>query len=83
MFDWIRGGKDNSTDLVPYPDYVKPKAEKPAQVYYKIGVAEDNRVSLTIGLNELRMNKVGVQNLIDQLTVFMNQLPDNNNDHAS
>lgn len=91
MFDFFRFKKNvENSNVVPFPEIsktppmpqVNPPKEKPAQVYYKIGVAENNRVSLTVGYSEITMNKEGVQNLIDQLTVFMNQIPDDNNDDA-
>ena len=54
-----------------------PAPEKPAKIFYKIGVTDNNRVSFSLNYTgEILMNKQGIQNLIDQLEVFMNQLHD-------
>lgn len=66
----------------PMPE-VEPPKEKPANTYYRLGLTDNNRISLQMGYSEVTMNKEGVQNLIDQLTLFMNQLSDHNNDDAS
>ena len=57
-----------------------PAPEKPATVFYRLGVTDNNRVSLQIGYSEITMNREGVENLIKQLSVFRDQLPaeDNN-----
>lgn len=92
MFDFFRFKKNvENSNVVPFPEIsktppmpeVKPPKEKPAISYYKIGVTDNNRVSLTMGYSEIIMNKEGVQNLIDQLTVFMNQIPEEEYDDAS
>ena len=57
--------------------YIAPKKEekeKPVTTYYRLGLTDNNRVSLQMGYTEINMNRQGVQQLIDQLTVFMNQL---------
>jgi hypothetical protein len=78
MLDWFKGKKDN---VVPFPasqdnnPYVPPPKPE-SKTFYSIGVTDDQRVSITMGYYTLNMNKEGVQNLIDQLTVFRDQLPD-------
>jgi hypothetical protein len=55
---------------------VEPPApkEKESTTYYSIGHTDDNRVSLRMGYTTLTMNYAGVQNLIDQLELYKNQL---------
>jgi hypothetical protein len=49
--------------------------EQPTKVFYRIGVTDDNTVSLQVGYSELTMTRQGVENLIQQLQVFRDQLP--------
>lgn len=51
-----------------------PAPEKPATVFYRIGVTDNNRVSLQMGYSEITMNADGVDNLIKQLQVFRDQV---------
>jgi len=74
--------KDNDSDnVVKFPEKssyipeVKPP-EKPAQTYYRIGMTDNERVSFQMGHSEITMNKAGVDNLIKQLEVFRDQLPE-------
>ena len=50
--------------------------KKDAKVYYRFGVTDTNRVAFQMGYSEITMNRKGCQDLIDQLTFFMNQLPE-------
>ena len=83
MFDWFKGKKEAS-NVVKFPEpkavppmpEVEPPAEEPAKVFYRFGVTDKNRVAFQMGYSELTMNKQGCQNLIDQLTFFMDQLED-------
>jgi hypothetical protein len=61
--------------LVPPLPEVKPP-EPEAKIFYRIGATDKNRVAFSMGHMEITMNKDGCQNMIDQLTVFMNQLDD-------
>ena len=80
MFDWFNKDKTPS-NVVPFPEVPKtpyivpPSPKKEAETYYSIGITDDHRMSLRMGYSTLTMNREGCQNLIDQLTVFMNQLP--------
>lgn len=89
MFDFFRFKKNvenNETgNVVPFPKpeavpYVEPpkEKEKPATVFYRLGVTDNNRIAFNMGYSEITMNKQGVQNMINQLTFFMNQLEDEN-----
>ena len=60
----------------------KPK-DKDAVVYYRFGVTDNNRVAFQMGYNEITMNREGCQNLIDQITFFMNQLDDEHVEETS
>ena len=83
MFDWFKGKKEAS-NVVKFPEpkafppmpEVEPPKEEPAKVFYRFGVTDKNRVAFQMGYSELTMNKQGCQNLIDQLTFFMDQLED-------
>lgn len=83
MLDWFKGKKGETTNVVPFPEVKPPKEDKPAHTYYRLGITDNNRISLQMGYSEITMNREGVQNLIDQLTVFMNQLQEENDDDAS
>ncbi len=81
MFEWFKKDKTPS-NVVPFPekknDYIPPeppKAEKPAQTFYRLGMTDNQRVSLSMGYSEITMNYSGVDNLIKQLEVFRDQLP--------
>jgi hypothetical protein len=51
-----------------------PEVEKPAHTYYRLGLTDNNRVSLVMGYSEVTFNAKGVDNLIAQLEVFRDQL---------
>ena len=83
MFDWFKGKNKMLDNVVPFPEpketpkmpYVVPPEPKPEpKIYYTFGLTDDNRVSFTMGYATLTMNSVGVQNLIDQLEFFKNQI---------
>jgi hypothetical protein len=80
MFDWFK--KSSYTSTLPLTDPKVPYIETPKQEqeYYSIGVTDDNRMTLKIGYTTLTMNRKGCADLIEQLTVFMNQLPESTND---
>ena len=59
---------------VPYVE--PPKKEEPATVYYRFGITDKNRLAFQMGYSEITMNKQGVQNLINQLEFFKDQLED-------
>lgn len=81
MFDWFKNKDTSPSNVVKFPEpksvpqvpYIEPP-KQPAQVFYRIGVTDDNTVSLQVGYSELTMTKRGVQNLIEQLQVFRDQL---------
>jgi len=80
MFDWFKNKEKDTSNVVPFPEpkavpYVEPP-EKPATVFYRIGVTDQNRIAFNMGYSEITMTKAGVQNMIDQLTFFRDQLED-------
>ena len=88
MFDWFKKDKAPS-NVVPFPEpkeapkipYVVPpvpEPEKPATIFYRFGVTDNNRLSFSMGYSEITMNKQGVQNLINQLEHFKSYLEDDN-----
>lgn len=86
MFNWFGKNKDAYSKeeiakvynfpepkLVPPPEVAPPKE---AKIFYRIGATDQNRVAFSMGQMEITMNKQGCQQLIDQITVFMNQIQD-------
>ncbi len=74
---------DDMNKVIKFPELKlpappAPEVEKPAKVYYRLGLSDTNRVAFSMGYGEILMNKEGCQNLIDQITFFMNQLEDEN-----
>lgn len=92
MFDWFKNKRSYNnvvpfpnSGYQPAGDSTKQPApppknpsgeEKPAHVFYRLGITDNNRIAFTMGYSEITMSKEGCQQLIDQLTVFMNQLPE-------
>ena len=78
MFDWFKNKGKEPTNVVPFPKpeavpYVTPP-EKPATVFYRFGITDQNRVAFSMGYSEITMTKQGVQDMIDQLEFFKSQL---------
>ena len=85
MFEkWFGKKEENPNNVVPFPE---PKAvpkmpqttppkeeEKPAHTYYRLGITDNNRVSLQMGYSEITMSAKGVDNLISQLELFRDQI---------
>lgn len=72
---------DDMNKVIPFPELKStpapaPEPEKPAKIFYRMGVTDNNRVAFSMGYSEITMTKLGVQNMIDQLTVFRDQLHD-------
>ena len=85
MFDWFKSREDRTKEydnVVKFPEPVAfpqmPKVEppEPVKIFYRIGATDQNRVAFSMGHMEITMNKLGCQHMIDQLTVFMNQIQD-------
>jgi hypothetical protein len=77
IFDLFNRNKDQSNVLPfpgPYIEPTKPVKEPESKTLYSFGVTDDNRLTFSIGYATLTMNEVGVQQLIDQLEFFKNQL---------
>ena len=79
MFDWFK--KADYSNVVKFPapaPYIVPPEppEEPTKVFYRIGVTDNNRLAFQVGYSELTMTRKGVQNLIEQLQVFRDQLTD-------
>jgi hypothetical protein len=84
MFDFFKSRKEREEEYnnvvkfpAPVPQVEPPvEPEKPAKIFYRIGATDQNRVAFSMGQMEITMNKQGCQQMIDQLTVFMNQIDD-------
>ena len=78
MFDWFK--KPEYKNVLPFPrpetvPYIEPpKQETKTKIYYTFGLTDDNRMAFQMGYTTLTMNREGIQNLIDQLEFFKNQL---------
>ena len=96
MFNWFKGktakeyldGSKADSNVVKFPEtpkvpYIVPPApapEAPAKIFYRLGVTDNNRVAFSMGMSEITMTKVGCQQMIEQLEVFMGQLHDGEED---
>jgi hypothetical protein len=83
MFDWFK--KSDYSNVIKFPEHksvpetpyiVPPALEKPATVFYRLGVTDSNRLAFQMGYSEITMTKQGVQDMINQLTFFRDQLTD-------
>jgi hypothetical protein len=75
MFDWFKP----KSNVIQFPEIPKtvvtpPEPEKPVTTYYRLGLTSNGRVSLQMGYSEITMNAGGVDNLIQQLQVFRDQV---------
>ncbi len=66
----------------PMPEVAQPKEES-GRVFYRLGLAENNRVALSMYYGEVSMNSEGVQNLIDQLEFYKSMLKEEVEDDNS
>jgi hypothetical protein len=90
MFDWFKTRSYSTGGMVSDMEKVSrdmskvippmPSPSKNPTVCYSVGPTDDNRVSLSVGLNSITMNKQGCQNLIDALSVAMNSLQEDKED---
>jgi hypothetical protein len=82
MFEWFK--KPGYSNVLQFPEnnvntpYVEPP--KVEETYYSIGITSENRITLKTGYSILTMNRKGCEDLIEQLTVFKNQLPESTDD---
>lgn len=92
MFDFFRFIKKNGDDMektnvvkfpepkshpkMPEVEPPEPEPEKAGRTYYRLGLTDNNRVSFTMGYSEVTMNRLGIQNMIDQLSFYRDQLRD-------
>jgi hypothetical protein len=83
MFDWFKKSDyKNVVPLFPEPKavpYVEPPKEK-EQEYYSIGITSEGKMTFKTGITTLTMSRKGCEDLIEQLTVFKNQLPESTDD---
>lgn len=87
MFDFFK--KREYSNVVPFPKpeavpYIEapaPKEKDPA-IHYTIGHTDDNRIAFRIGYSTLTMNRIGAQQLIDQLELYQSQLHEDSNDQS-
>jgi hypothetical protein len=81
MFDWLKGKNKMPDNIVPFPapkavpqDTPQKEPEKPATTYYRLGITSNGRVSFQMGYSEITMNVGGVNNMIQQLEMFRDQI---------
>lgn len=79
MFDWF-GKKEYIKPEVPSMDVDKEEEKKlSGKVFYRLGLTDTGRVAFNMGYSEITMNRAGCQQMIDQLTFYMNQIPEEEN----
>ena len=86
MFDFFKNKGKLPSNVVPFPEHKStpavpkveppPEKEKPPTVFYRFGITDQNRLAFQMGYSEITMTKLGVQNLIDLLESFRDQLVD-------
>lgn len=86
MFKWFRNyGKsegsvaEDMNNVIKFPELKvapppMPEVEQPAKIFYRFGITDNNRVAFSMGMTEITMNREGVQNMINQLEFFRDQL---------
>lgn len=74
--------KKSSTEETSVPYIEPPKKEEPATIYYRFGLTDNNRVAFSMGYSEITMNRAGAQQMIDQLTFYMNQIQEEGKEDA-
>ena len=82
MFDWFK--KKDYSNVIKFPEtktpYIAPPTPEPeTKVFYRIGVTDKDRLAFQVGYSELTMTRKGVENLIQQLAVFRDQLEEEHN----
>jgi hypothetical protein len=80
MFDIFKK-KKLPENVVPFPapkavpqDTPQKEPEKPATTYYRLGITNNGRVSFQMGYSEITMNVGGINNMIQQLEMFRDQI---------
>jgi len=79
MFNWFGTRRNYEIPKIPVMPVIEPPKEK-EQEYYSIGVTSEGKMTFKTGITTLTMSRKGCEDLIEQLTVFKNQLPESNND---
>ena len=77
MFNWFKDKLSYLDNVVAVPEakavpYIEPP--KKEQEYYSIGVTSEGKMTFKTGITTLTMTRKGCEDLIEQLTVFKNQL---------
>lgn len=67
---------DEARETYTVPEVKAPAVpkEEPAKIFYRLGLTDNNRVAFSMGYSEVTMNREGCQQMIDQLTFYMNQI---------
>ena len=83
MFDLFKRNK-MPKNVVPFPapkavapiPYIEPpkEKEKPAHTYYRLGLTDNNRISLSMGYSEITMNAAGIDSMIALLETYRDLL---------
>lgn len=65
------------TYLQPAPEEKTPEEKKkPSTTYYRLGLTDDDRVSLSMGYSEITMNRAGIDSMIAALSAFKDLIPE-------
>jgi hypothetical protein len=79
MFDWFKNSEHKNVVSLPFPKpaivpYVEPPKQEKEHEYYSIGVTSEGKMTFKTGITTLTMTRKGCEDLIEQLTVFKNQM---------
>ena len=74
MFGLFKTREERAAEykVPPVPQITEPPRDP--ETYYWIGTTDNNRVSFKMGYSTMTMNAAGCANLIELITVAMNQL---------
>lgn len=81
LTDMEKIGQDMNK-VITFPELKTTSKEEVAKdtggkTVYSVGLTDNNRVSIIMGYSSVTMNSAGVQQLIDQLTLFKSQIEGN------
>jgi hypothetical protein len=68
---------DDMSKVIQFPELravTEPEPEKPAKIFYRLGLTDNNRVAFSLSYGEVTMNRDGVERLIAQLEFYRDQL---------
>jgi hypothetical protein len=74
MFDRFKAAKESYAPPVMPTPWKEPAVEE--EICYMMGKTSDGKIAFRLGYSTLTMTKKGCQDLIEQLQVFVKQMPE-------